>query len=67
MDFDLTEEQSILKDSLDRLLADNYGFEERKRAAADSLRKLHAPAQDDRIYHLKSTAQVMERARAILK
>lgn len=31
MDFDLTEEQSILKDSLDRLLADRYGFEERNR------------------------------------
>ncbi|MGO4832375.1 acyl-CoA dehydrogenase family protein, partial [Rhizobiaceae sp. 2RAB30] len=34
MDFDLTEEQSILKDSLDRLLADNYGFEERRRFMA---------------------------------
>jgi pimeloyl-CoA dehydrogenase small subunit len=34
MDFDLTEEQSILKDSLDRLLADRYGFEERKRHMA---------------------------------
>ena len=34
MDFDLTEEQSILKDSLDRLLADKYGFEERKRHMA---------------------------------
>lgn len=32
MDFDLTEEQSILKDSLDRLLAAGYGFEQRKRA-----------------------------------
>ncbi|MEP4420840.1 MAG: acyl-CoA dehydrogenase family protein, partial [Nitratireductor sp.] len=31
MDFDLSEEQSILKDSLDRLLADKYGFEERNR------------------------------------
>jgi pimeloyl-CoA dehydrogenase small subunit len=31
MDFDLSEEQSILKGSLDRLLADRYGFEERKR------------------------------------
>lgn len=29
MDFDLTEEQSILKDSLGRLLADNYTFEGR--------------------------------------
>jgi pimeloyl-CoA dehydrogenase small subunit len=34
MDFDLSEEQSILKDSLDRLLADTYGFEERKRHMA---------------------------------
>ena len=34
MDFDLTEEQSILKDSLERLLADNYGFEERKKYMA---------------------------------
>ena len=34
MDFDLTEEQSILKDSLDRLLADGYGFEQRKQALA---------------------------------
>lgn len=31
MDFDLSEEQSILKDSLDRLLADSYDFESRKR------------------------------------
>jgi pimeloyl-CoA dehydrogenase small subunit len=31
MDFELSEEQSILKDSLTRLLADNYGFEERKK------------------------------------
>ena len=31
MDFDLTEEQSILKDSLQRLLADTYGFEQRRK------------------------------------
>ncbi|OXT01523.1 pimeloyl-CoA dehydrogenase small subunit [Notoacmeibacter marinus] len=31
MDFDLTEEQSMLKDSLDRLLSDNYGFEDREK------------------------------------
>ncbi|MEX0404646.1 acyl-CoA dehydrogenase family protein [Aquibium sp. LZ166] len=36
MDFDLTEEQSILKDSLDRLLADTYAFEERKRHMASA-------------------------------
>jgi pimeloyl-CoA dehydrogenase small subunit len=30
MDFDLSEEQRLLKDSVTRLLADHYGFEERK-------------------------------------
>src|SRR6201993_4658108 len=30
MDFDLTEEQRLLKESLDRLLADHYAFEQRK-------------------------------------
>lgn len=48
------------------LAALQRGFESRSREAADALRKLHAPAQDDRIYHLKSTAQVMERARAMI-
>ncbi|WP_426749702.1 TrmB family transcriptional regulator [Myxococcus sp. Y35] len=48
------------------LAALQRGFETRKREAADALRRLHAPAQDDRIYHLKSTAQVMERARAMI-
>lgn len=32
MDFDLTEEQSLLKDSVDRLIDDNYGDFERRRA-----------------------------------
>ncbi|HEX2553825.1 MAG TPA: acyl-CoA dehydrogenase family protein [Microvirga sp.] len=31
MDFDLSEEQRLLKDSVDRLLADRYDFEARKR------------------------------------
>ncbi|WP_298960699.1 acyl-CoA dehydrogenase family protein [uncultured Methylobacterium sp.] len=31
MDFDLSEEQSLLKDSVERLLADRYDFEARKR------------------------------------
>jgi pimeloyl-CoA dehydrogenase small subunit len=31
MDFDLSEEQSILKDSVERLLTENYGFEQRKK------------------------------------
>jgi pimeloyl-CoA dehydrogenase small subunit len=34
MDFELSEEQSILKDSLSRLLADNYGFEQRAKYMA---------------------------------
>lgn len=34
MDFDYSEEQTILKDSLRRLLADRYGFEERRRILA---------------------------------
>ena len=33
MDFDLTEEQSLIKDQLDRLLSDRYGFEERTKYA----------------------------------
>ena len=32
MDFDLTEEQRLLQDSLTRLLGDKYGFEQRKAA-----------------------------------
>ena len=35
MDFDLTDEQSMLKDSLDRLLKDSYGFEQRRKHMAD--------------------------------
>jgi pimeloyl-CoA dehydrogenase small subunit len=31
MDFDLSEEQRLLKDSIDRLLADRYDFDQRKR------------------------------------
>ena len=31
MDFDLSEEQRLLKDSVDRLIADRYDFESRKR------------------------------------
>lgn len=34
MDFDLTDEQSILKDSVERLLAENYGFEQRRKILA---------------------------------
>jgi alkylation response protein AidB-like acyl-CoA dehydrogenase len=31
MDFDLTEDQRLLKDSVDRLVLDQYGFEQRKK------------------------------------
>lgn len=31
MDFDLTEDQRLLKDSVDRLITDQYGFEQRKK------------------------------------
>jgi len=30
MDFDLSEEQRLLKESLDRLISDRYAFEQRK-------------------------------------
>ena len=35
MDFDLTDDQRLLKDSVDRLIADRYGFEDRKRYARE--------------------------------
>ncbi len=35
MDFDLSEEQRLLKDSVDRLMADRYGFENRQRYAKE--------------------------------
>ncbi len=36
MDFDLSPEQSLLKDSVGRLMADHYGFEQRKTYAASA-------------------------------
>lgn len=36
MDFDLSEEQKLLRDSLARLLADRYGFEQRKAYAREA-------------------------------
>ena len=36
MDFDLTDEQRLLKDSVDRLIADRYGFEQRKKYMAEA-------------------------------
>jgi alkylation response protein AidB-like acyl-CoA dehydrogenase len=35
MDFDLTDEQRLLKDSVDRLIADQYQFEQRKKYLAE--------------------------------
>ena len=35
MDFDLTEEQRLLKDSVNRLIADQYAFEQRKKYMAE--------------------------------
>jgi len=35
MDFDLTEEQRLLKDSVDRLVRDQYAFEQRKKYLAE--------------------------------
>ncbi len=34
MDFDLSQEQALLKQSVERLMADHYGFEQRKQYAA---------------------------------
>lgn len=36
MDFDLTEDQRLLKESVDRLIADRYGFAQRKAYAAEA-------------------------------
>jgi len=35
MDFDLSDDQRMLKDSVDRLIADKYGFEQRKKYMAE--------------------------------
>jgi pimeloyl-CoA dehydrogenase small subunit len=35
MDFDLSDDQRLLKDSVDRLIADRYGFEARKKLRAE--------------------------------
>jgi pimeloyl-CoA dehydrogenase small subunit len=35
MDFDLTDEQRLLKDSVDRLIADHYAFEQRRKYLAE--------------------------------
>ena len=35
MDFDLSDDQRMLKDSVDRLIADKYSFEQRKKYMAE--------------------------------
>jgi pimeloyl-CoA dehydrogenase small subunit len=35
MDFDLSDDQRLLKDSVDRLIGDRYGFEQRKKSARE--------------------------------
>ena len=37
MDFDLNDEQRMLKESVDRLIKDNYAFETRKKYAKEPL------------------------------
>jgi len=49
MDFDLSEDQRLLKDSVDRLVADQYQFEQRKkpegkaRSKHDAFHRNHSP------------------------
>jgi sugar-specific transcriptional regulator TrmB len=43
------------------------GFEARRTAAAEALERLARPAEDDRIYQLKSADQVMQRALAMIE
>lgn len=47
MDFDLSEDQRLLKDSVDRFVSDQYGFEQRKKYARDA--GGYSPAMWDQI------------------
>ena len=38
MNFDLSEDQRLLKDGVERLLAERYGFEQRKKYLAEARR-----------------------------
>jgi HTH-type transcriptional regulator, sugar sensing transcriptional regulator len=42
------------------------GFDERREEAEAALKDLHAPGPDDRIYHLKTPAQIYARARDMI-
>jgi pimeloyl-CoA dehydrogenase small subunit len=50
MDFDLSEDQRLLKDSVDRLVADHYKFEQRKKYLREPAG--YSPAMWDRITEL---------------
>ena len=50
MDFDLSEDQRLLKDSVDRLIADHYGFEQRKKYLREPAG--HSPAMWNQITEL---------------
>ena len=50
MDFDLSDDQRLLKDSVDRLIADQYGFEQRKKYLAEPTG--HSPRVWDQIAEL---------------
>jgi len=50
MDFDLTDDQRLLKDSVDRLIADHYGFEQRRKYLREP--SGYAPAAWDQITEL---------------
>jgi len=50
MDFDLTEDQRLLKDSVERLVADQYGFEQRKKYLREPAG--YSPAMWDQIAEL---------------
>ena len=53
MDFDLTEEQRLLQDSISRLLADKYGFEQRGNVTVRTYSRDFA-----RAYHQRLSGQV---------
>ena len=50
MDFDLSDDQRLLKDSVDRLIAEQYGFEQRKKYLAEPTG--HSPRVWDQIAEL---------------
>lgn len=57
--------RAVAPDELFGRLSRSFG--ERCEAARQSLALLHEPAQDNRVYHLKSREQVISKARAMLE